>query len=313
MVKNKNKPVISVLILSYNHFQYLEKCLESVFQNKNEAYLIEIIVLDDGSDDGTVELLEKIRETSPVNLKLILKTHGGVEHIARNINELIKLASGDYISFLASDDRYTDNRFIEQLDYLESNQNCVAVYANGINIKSGDDLGFVHPSYMNKIFMDSTGNKLLQHVKSTVPTLFIQSILVRAQFIKEYEAFDSDLIADDWVFNIKILENIVKKNKTIKYINKVVFIRNLHVSNTSFNYAVHYKRVEQVAQRYSKRKKKIMMEVVTRGLIRSIISLELHRFIFYFKKGFKNPLLIITSVISIIIDGFKNKFYQIHD
>lgn len=305
---NQNKPTISVLILSYNHVDYLEKCIKSVYLNVNQLYDIEIIVLDDGSDDGSVELLKRIKSISPVEFKLILKKHGGVEYIARNFNEMIQLASGDFISFLASDDEYNEQRFIAQLGIMQSNDNCVAVYANGYNIKSGENLGFVHPSYMIEIFNDVSGKTLLRHVMSTVPTLFIQSILVRANFIRVYEAFDPDLIADDWVFNIKLLKKIVDENKYIGYVEDVVFVRNLHATNTSFNYPVHYLRMEQVADRYSENKQTIMMEVVARGLARSIISMDNERFKFYFKKGVKNPLLLIVSVFSIAYSIARNIF-----
>jgi glycosyltransferase involved in cell wall biosynthesis len=304
MSENK-KPKISVLILSYNHFNYLEKCIESIFLNQSEFYEIEIIVLDDGSDDGSVALLRRIERISPIEFKLILKQHGGVESIAKNFNEMVELASGDFITFLASDDQYTLGRFNQQLAIMEVKEDCVVVFANGENRKSGKFLGHVHPGYMKEIFEDLSGRALLNHVVSTVPTLFIQSILVRSQFIKNYAPFDIDLIADDWVFNIKLLREVVAKDKRIDYVDKVVFIRNIHESNTSHNYRIHFLRMDQVADKYTIKKQKIMMEVVARGLARGVVTLDYKRFSFYFKKALNHPILLVNAIFSILGQIFK--------
>ena len=291
MIKNQ-KPKISILILSYNHFDYIEKCIESVFLNQSESYDLELIVLDDGSEDGSIELLQKIKNTSPVEFKLLIKEHGGVESIARNFNELIELASGEYIAFLASDDEYTANRFEDQVAIMQNNDDCVIVYGNGINIESGEVLGSVHPERMHKMLLDSSGKSLLKYVVTTVPHLFIQSILVRGKFIKASNSFDPDLIADDWVFNIKILRKVVKEKKSIRFINKTLFLRNLHDKNTSRNFEVHFIRVKQVAERYAIDSQSLMRKVVADGLIDGLLSFDDKKVFFFVKKSLSFPALI---------------------
>lgn len=71
-------PLVSVIIPSYNYLRYIDKCLESVF---NQDYPnIEVIVVDDGSTDGSLEYLQSL--TNPI--KILQQRNQGVS-IARNM------------------------------------------------------------------------------------------------------------------------------------------------------------------------------------------------------------------------------------
>jgi len=98
----------SVLINNYNYATYLKECVDSVLNQTWPAY--EIIVVDDGSTDDSVELLrqhygnnEKIRIISQPNRGQFLSIDAG-----------IKSATGDVVCFLDSDDRYKSN-YLEKL------------------------------------------------------------------------------------------------------------------------------------------------------------------------------------------------------
>lgn len=93
---------ISVIIPVYNVKSYLDKCLESV---TNQTYKnLEIICVDDGSIDGSSELLDEWAEKDN-RIKAIHKENGGVSS-ARNVG--LKAATGEYIAFVDGDD-YLDN------------------------------------------------------------------------------------------------------------------------------------------------------------------------------------------------------------
>lgn len=93
-----NKPLVSLLIPTYNSVKYLAFALDSVFAQTYEN--IEIIVHDDASTDETPELLAKYRNLAKIRLIRTEKNHGMVN----GWNYLTKLARGKYIKFLASDD-----------------------------------------------------------------------------------------------------------------------------------------------------------------------------------------------------------------
>ena len=88
-------PKVSICIPTYNRREYLKEALASVFAQTYEDY--EVVIVDDGSTDGTKEMLEdagyKVR-------------YHRTDHIGQSAarNELIRLAQGEYLSFLDSDD-----------------------------------------------------------------------------------------------------------------------------------------------------------------------------------------------------------------
>ncbi len=101
---------ISVICPTYNSEKYIEKTLSSVF--KQSRLPDELILVDDGSTDRTTELLESQRELSKDKLKVIIIT---IQHKGPGAarNKGIKVASGDWIAFLDSDDVWKTNKLAE--------------------------------------------------------------------------------------------------------------------------------------------------------------------------------------------------------
>ena len=97
----------SVIVTMYNIENYIARCLESII---NQTYSnIEIMVVDDGSSDNSLEVVNRYR--NDYRLKIITKENGGVS-TARNVG--IANATGEYIMFVDGDD-YIDERTFEIL------------------------------------------------------------------------------------------------------------------------------------------------------------------------------------------------------
>lgn len=104
----QEKPLVSVVVPVYNVKQYLERCIRSIVE---QAYKnIEIILVDDGSSDGSSDVCDKY-SAKDRRIKVIHKRNGGLSD-ARNAG-LIQ-AKGDYIAFIDSDD-YVSKEFIKSL------------------------------------------------------------------------------------------------------------------------------------------------------------------------------------------------------
>lgn len=96
--QNNGQPLVSVIIPVYNCEKYIKKCLNSVMQ---QSYLnIEIIVIDDGSTDASLEIIKRLLDTDE-RIVLIQQSNQGVS-VARNIG--VDKACGKYVTFLDGDD-----------------------------------------------------------------------------------------------------------------------------------------------------------------------------------------------------------------
>ena len=99
---NKSSPFFSVIIPTYNRRKFLKIALNSVLQQTFRNF--EVIIIDDGSCDGTNELVAQFKDQRIIYL--YQKNHG-VAH-ARNCG--LERAKGRYIAYLDSDDRWVPQK-----------------------------------------------------------------------------------------------------------------------------------------------------------------------------------------------------------
>lgn len=114
-------PFISVIIPTYNRKDIILDAIQSVLSQTFKDF--ELIVVDDGSIDGTVEYLTSLQ----MPITIISKENGGVSS-ARNKG--IEIARGDYIAFLDSDDVWLPEKLAQQVVYISSHPNTALVYTD---------------------------------------------------------------------------------------------------------------------------------------------------------------------------------------
>ena len=119
---------VSVIIPTYNRKHTLKRAIQSVHLQSLPPF--EIIVVDDGSNDGTKEW---VRQKYP-NVKYIYQENSGVSS-ARNKG--IKIARGDWIALLDSDDEWLPNKLNKQIDKIKSNLDVKILHSNEIWIRNG--------------------------------------------------------------------------------------------------------------------------------------------------------------------------------
>lgn len=117
----RKRPLISVVVASYNHQAYVRSCLQSVLDQDFQD--IEIIVTDDGSSDQTVAQIQTLKD-SRIHLKVLQRNHGAC--IA--LNDAILRSSGSFIAVLNSDDYFLPGKLSQQLTYLQTHPEIGAVF-----------------------------------------------------------------------------------------------------------------------------------------------------------------------------------------
>lgn len=100
---------ISIIIPVYNGQAFIGRCLESIAVQTHREW--EVIIVNDGSTDNTVQLVETISESHQMNVKLYSQKNAG-QAAARNFGLL--QAEGEYVAFLDADD-YIDKDYLKQL------------------------------------------------------------------------------------------------------------------------------------------------------------------------------------------------------
>ena len=112
--------MISVVIPMYNASKTISSCVNSVLKQAYKGE-IEIIIINDGSTDDSLLIAKKIRSDNPsVNINLIDQLNGGVQ-MARNAG--LRIAQGEWIALLDSDDCWNQHKLQMQMEVLMNNNN----------------------------------------------------------------------------------------------------------------------------------------------------------------------------------------------
>ena len=173
---------ISVIIPTFNRKKTLKRAIQSVLMQSYTPY--ELIVIDDGSDDGTKEWL---KDNFP-NVKYIYQMNSGVSS-ARNKG--IKFARGDWIALLDSDDEWLPSKLKDQANEIELNPAAKFLHTNEIWIRNGVRVNQMkkHKKYGGYIF-----EKCLDMCRISP-----SSVLIKKDIFDEIGMFDETLkVCEDY-------------------------------------------------------------------------------------------------------------------
>ena len=131
---NTIRPLVSAIIPTYNHGQYLGRALDSILAQAGigEQFDVEIIVVDDASTDATGEVIRRY----PQIRYLRQPTRRGVS-AAKNAG--LRASTGDYVSFLDADDTWLPEKLRLQLPPLLRSPEVGVVYSQGIRRGAGEE------------------------------------------------------------------------------------------------------------------------------------------------------------------------------
>jgi len=104
------KPFFSVIIPTYNRKHFLEKCVRSVLSQTYPHF--ELIIIDDGSDDGTKELISSFKDDR------IFYRYQNNQGVSRSRNRAICMAKSDFLAFLDSDDWWDTKKLEKSLENI---------------------------------------------------------------------------------------------------------------------------------------------------------------------------------------------------
>ena len=217
-----NNPKISIILPSLNVKEFIKECLESVI--KQTLSEIEIICVDGGSTDGTLELLE---EYSHIDSRIKL-VHSDVRSYGYQMNLGINIAKGEYIGIVETDD-YVDEKMYETLYELSNNGTVDICKSSFYHIQE------------NEIFVDVSKQGLPTSEFNVFenPTILkshpsIWAAIYRRSFLIENNIYFMEAPGGGWVDNPFLFETFLSA-KSIKYIEKPFYYYREFNPNSSSN------------------------------------------------------------------------------
>lgn len=211
---------LSVIIPCYNGENYISIAIKSVLNLKSEC--IELIVVNDGSVDGTKEICESIDDS---RLTVITVSNGGTGR-ARNIG--IESSCGDWIIFLDSDDLLISNSITDFYFSLLDKY-----YALGIDIictpRIKTDMNLL--TKPNISYPES-----IKEVKHHIPYLEFWTCIYRRNYLKDYnirfyEYRDQDIESAFRYLSFSYTKNIIINNSMYFYLQRTNLFSNTHTWN----------------------------------------------------------------------------------
>jgi len=214
-----DNPLISVVVATHNHAHFLPECLNSIKTQTYDNY--ELIVVDNGSTDNTKEVIESLAWD-----KLRYYYQNDTGSVAGPRNTGIKLAKGEYIAFLDSDDLWYKEKLQEVAKALKNNPGIDILSHNLIQRKNGK---------IGSIMREGPSKKDMFKHLLTINCLAGSAAMVKRDILLKIGGFDEN---KDFVHveDYETWLRIAYKGGKFFFIDKILGEYRLHDSNLSHDF-----------------------------------------------------------------------------
>lgn len=214
---------VSISCATYNHKDFIRKCLEGFVMQKTN-FEFEVLIHDDASTDGTTEIIKEYEKKYPHIIKPIYQTENQLSQ-KKTVTERFNLprAQGKYFAFCEGDDYWTDeNKLQTQVDFLDNNPDFSGCFHKSLrkNIITEEDVCF-------KPSVEELNGKDVFTIHETLNAYFIEtcSAMYRWDIYKEelLNLYPKDIVNMDSYF----IYYFSLKGK-IKYIDKLMSVKTIN-------------------------------------------------------------------------------------
>ncbi len=219
---------VSVVIPAYNVERFIEKAVLSVFKLEEVR---EVIVVNDGSADGTLRIIKGLKEKYPDKLKVLHHPNRINKGRSASRNLGIKNATSGYVAFLDADDYYLQNRFHKDKCVFENDS--VEVVYNAVGYEFYRSLKIEEKGYFDKLNSVTQplekGNVFEALLSSKYGYLHLNGLTVKKSVFEKVGYFNEKLpVAEDsdFIFKLGLLCEFKAGN-----ISEAVAIRGIHDKN----------------------------------------------------------------------------------
>lgn len=240
--------LLSICCLGYNHANFIKDNIEAIWNSTYRS--IEIIAIDDGSNDSSVEILKELQKKSPFPMTVVAQKNTG--NVGHNFNVALKKASGDFVTFMSLDDVLCSEKIKECIDKLISNKNLAFVASSKVSaINSyGKNCDTVSPLKLDSM-KNVTIDDLLELEYGEFGSFYIQGTFFRKSIIDAVSGFDEDMTGDDIVLRTKVFRHIKGHPEySFEIVQEATCLYRRHGNNVSRNIKRQIQIVTEYLQRY---------------------------------------------------------------
>lgn len=195
--------LVSVLVPCYKHEKYIESCLKSIIGQTYQN--IELIICDDCSPDSSFKVICSIKEQLEMRFsRVIIIQNKFNQGITKNLNKMIKLANGEFIKILASDDMLMSNCIKDLVNFLEKNSFDV-VFSNGWEVNECAVYPVTSCDYKKKIYAEPPRNGVnLTGELCSFDFIAAPTAIYPKETFEKFGMFDESLLIEDYEFFLRV-------------------------------------------------------------------------------------------------------------
>ena len=192
MNKNCSNTEVFAFVPSYNHAQFVEECLKSVFNQTLTPK--KLLVIDDGSQDDSPKIIDRILKRCPFEAELVVRENLG---LSRTLNEGLAKTEGDYFAYIGSDDLWLPEFLAERIKLLDSRPKAVLAFGHSYLIDQSDLITDCTKNWTNY----ADGNMLPLLLKGIIP--LSPSVVYRRSALEKY-GWNENSILEDYELYLKL-------------------------------------------------------------------------------------------------------------
>ena len=183
-----NEPLVSIISPTYNHEKFITDCIESVLSQTYTNW--EMIIVDDGSTDGTFAITEKYAKKDK-RIQVHTQQNIGIFRLGETYNFALSTSNGKYIAVLEGDDIWLPEKLEKQVAVLEQNDKIVLSWGSAMGVSmdlSKDSISLPYLKYNKDILTNTPVKSSLKELlyNNFIPAL---SVLIRKSSLEQLGGF----------------------------------------------------------------------------------------------------------------------------
>jgi glycosyltransferase involved in cell wall biosynthesis len=190
-------PKVSIMIVTYNQVDFIHETLKSAIEQDYEN--LEVVVADDGSKDGTSDIIKDYAKRNPSRVKAVMD--GTNLGITKNCNRALRQCTGELIAIQGGDDVFLPGKITRQVEWFSQSEKHVLCYHDAEVFESSSNEKICNYSEIAPLISGIGPAALIERMRLGAAT----TVMVRKSSIPEY-GFDVRLpMVSDWKFQIDCL------------------------------------------------------------------------------------------------------------